>query len=113
MINVFEWLQQTLAEREPAEHFHPAWLSDLPEPLRRVMVHILRYGEADAGQLAHALSVLETEIDELLQSLVRLGYLKQMEQKNPPQYAVAWGKRRARPVPQGIWQALGQEIKAG
>jgi hypothetical protein len=112
MINVFEWLQQTIAEREPVDHVHSAWFSDLPEPLRRVMVHILRYGQTDAGQLACALSVLETEADDVLQSLVRLGYLKQMRQEGPPQYAVALGKRHSRTVPQSIWQALSQEIKA-
>jgi hypothetical protein len=112
-MDVFAWLQQAIAETEPAAGFHPARLADLPEPLRQVMLYVLRLGQVSAGQLACDTSQMETDAEEALQSLVHLGYLKRVNQVQPYQYAVALGVRRARHMPTGIWQALNRKINTG
>ncbi|MEW5985231.1 MAG: hypothetical protein AB1791_01200 [Chloroflexota bacterium] len=110
MTGIFDWLKKAIAEQEAADSFHPARVSELPDPLRHVMARVLRLGQVDAGELARDLSQGEADVEDALQSLVHLGFLKQVGYERPYQYAAALGLRRARQMPAGIWQSLNQEI---
>jgi predicted HTH transcriptional regulator len=110
-MTLFKKLQSLIDKQQPVENLHPGKIADLPDPLRQIMVHITRLGKVTAMQLAQELSQSETAVANLLKQLVNLGYLERHEQQEQTFFEPAFGRRRARQVPDGIWSALNREIQ--
>ena len=110
-MTLFKKLQALIDKQQPVENLHPGMLSELPDPLRQIMLHITRLGQVTSLQLAQELSQSETAVINTLKQLVALGYLERYEQQEQTYFEPAFGRRRARQVPSGIWSALNQEIQ--
>lgn len=106
-MSIFNSLQQLINAQPPVEAVHPAQISELPTPLRRIMVRAVRRGEVSAIELAQEFDESAETLHYALEDLVKQGYLRPC---GDGYYEAVFGRRRARQLPTGIWSRLNQEI---
>lgn len=110
-MGIFDHLQNEIEDRDKRDGITLAELLDLSPPLRRLMKRITRVGEMTVEQASENLELPAEQVDEMLFSLVKKGYLQREERDNIWYYSTRFAKKRGRALPPGIWSALGERTK--
>ncbi|MFP4345887.1 MAG: MarR family transcriptional regulator [Anaerolineales bacterium] len=105
-MGIFKHLQNEIDDRENREGITLAELLDLSPSLRRLMNRVTRQGELSVAAAADYLEMPRDEVREMMDSLVKKGYLDREEREEGWIYKTRFAHKRGRSVPVGIWSAL-------
>jgi amino acid permease len=95
-----------------ATGLHPADLLTLPDPVRGLANWMMRQGEVGLPDVAAHLGQEEDQALSTLGTLVDEGFVVAVQGAGQPRYQLRLAPKRGRPLPQEIWQALGQDQPA-
>ncbi len=111
-MGIFGRIQGELEDREKHEEgITPADLLNLSVPQRQLMRHIIRAGELTAEAAAQEMGESPANTRPMLDALCETGYLQREERDTGWVYSTHFADKRGRPLPVGIWSALGQRTK--
>jgi predicted ArsR family transcriptional regulator len=105
-MGIFKHMQDEIDDRENREGITLAELLDLSPPLRRLMNRVTRQGELTVDAAADYLEMAPEEVQEMMSSLVKKGYLVREEREEGWVYKTRFAHKRGRSIPVGIWSAL-------
>lgn len=111
MAGLFDRLQDEIARRDPQSGISPLDLLDMSPELQGVLQLLARRGALPASDVAAALSLPEAEATSLLDDLVAKGHAGTEVVDGVNLFRAQFGRRRARTVPEGIWQALTDKVE--
>jgi hypothetical protein len=116
MPGLFDRLQEEIAKRDAEAGVSPLDLLDMSPELQRLMQRLARRGARTSAALAQELALPPDEVERLLAELVAKGFARVVEpaagtEEDPAaagatRYQAAFGRRRRRELPLGIWEAL-------
>ncbi len=92
-----------------ATGLHMADVLALPDSLRQIINWMMRRGEVSLAEVAAHVGQDEDAVRTLLGELVEQGFVQKMEVGGEVRYRPRLALRRGRRLPEGIWQALGDE----
>ena len=81
----------------------------LPDHLRQLLSWIIRHKEVSLAEVMDQTGRDEKGARALLNTLMEQGFAREMTVEGEKRYRPQFGPRRARQLPDQIWQALGQE----
>jgi hypothetical protein len=79
---------------------------ELPEPLRALVLWLLRHGEAGLPEVMAAAGLDEAPCRALVETLVARGFLHGADGGGAPRYRARLAARRPRPAASDIWERL-------
>ena len=93
---------------EPAPEGGPTMgdVMQLPDPMRSLVLWLLRHGEAGLPELTAAAGLEEGPCRDLLDSLVGRGFLQGAGGDGAPRYRTRLAARRPRAQPSDLWEKL-------
>lgn len=117
MGNVFDTLQQELEKRAHEAGITPLDLADLPSPMKKVMLLILRENEIAYPDLVAAVAELpeqdrlsKEQLDLSVRVLYRDGWLIRLGLDDVVTYKVNLRRKEGSRLGQGVWGQLGSRI---
>jgi DNA-binding MarR family transcriptional regulator len=113
MGSLFDRLQDEIDSREQQEGISPADLLDLPPGLASVIKKIVRRNGMKLSEVAEALEQTPEEAQQMLDELLKKGYVRQVEVKNEIWYKARFAQKRGRELPQDFWSALDDAVEKG
>ncbi len=107
MGDLYEELKRKFGDRESADTLSTVDMMSLPTPVRRVIRILLRKNEMTYSDLRRTLDQLpaeqrirQEEMDEALDALCKLGWIRQMESATNVTYCISLGRRWSAFAPQ-------------
>ncbi len=116
MPNLYEHLQSQLGDENgpPNGGLTPLDLADLPDAQRRVMLFVLRRAHRAGGNVdRRALSAVFSDrkaLADVLETLVRRGWLIARGELPNPHYSVNFRRKRASRLDVDLWTTLSERL---
>ncbi len=105
-------LNSELSEVSEEKGFTMTELLDLGAPLRTIVLALAKSGNATSLDLSEWLRIDEIALIKDLDTLMEMGYIKEIVENGKKKYEVVMAKKKPSKVPLNLWNALEKKVRS-
>ena len=105
-------LNSELSEVSEEKGFTMTELLDLGAPLRTIVLALAKSGNATSLDLSEWLRIDEIALIKDLDTLMDMGYIKEIVENGKKKYEVVMAKKKPSKVPLNLWNALEKKVRS-